>query len=231
LWQHERFGEDQQTFVYDTFENQLAMMIADTSHWQSGTWEQQKVITGDALKVVEALKDERFDSIIFSPPYANRFDYFEALKVELWFGNFVNSYSELNNLRKTSVRSHLGADLNRPALEIDLLETLIDLMDRDSSSWRMGVPFALRGYFDDMYCILVQCRSLLAGGRCYIVVGNSAFAGVIFPTDSLIAHLGLKAGFSSVHLMEVRHLTVAPQQRNVLRGLEGHMRETVVVLE
>jgi len=95
----------------------------------------------------------------------------------------------------------------------------------------MGVASALRGYFHDMYSVLVHCRSLLAeGGPCYVVAGNSAFAGVIFPTDSLIAHLGLKAGFSSARLMQARHLTVAPQQRNVLRGLEEYMRETVVVL-
>ena len=230
-WQRERFGYDQEGFAFDRYETQLSMMILDAAKWEKGAWEAQQVRQGNALEMTKTLRNQSFDSIIFSPPYANRFDYFEAFKVELWFGGFVHSYRDMSLLRKRSLRSHLGADLTRPATEIKAVEELIHQMDRNSSSWRMGVVSALRGYFDDMYNVLVHCRSLLTeGGRCYVVAGNSAFAGVIFPTDSLIAHLGLKAGFCSAQLMQARHLTVAPQQRNVLRGLEQYMRETVVVL-
>jgi site-specific DNA-methyltransferase (adenine-specific) len=230
-WQQERFGADQKDFVIKAFANQLGNMIADTTHWCTGMWSQQHVMHGDARQISDVVENQVFDSIIFSPPYANRFDYFESLKVELWFGGFVNSYDELNSLRKQSLRSHLGADLNEPGIELEALEQLINLMDRQSSSWRMGVPLALRGYFDDMYRTLLECRKLLTTGTCSIVVGNSAFAGVIIPTDLLIAQLGLKAGFSSAKLLTVRHLTVAPQQRSILHGLEEYMRESIVVLQ
>jgi hypothetical protein len=76
---------------------------------------------------------------VFSPPYANRFDYFESLKVELWFGGFVRNYEELRVLRKRSMRSHLEADYSREPEAFDLLESLISGRDR-SGSWRMGVP-------------------------------------------------------------------------------------------
>lgn len=232
VWQRERFGENQSEFVYSKFEEQLAKMISDIPQWENGAWNEQRAIEGSALDAAQLLENEQFDSIIFSPPYANRFDYFESLKVELWFGGFVNSYAELTSLRKRSVRSHLGAEIKRSASELAPLEQLIELMDRNSSSWRMGVPFALRGYFDDMYRTLLQCKALLqAGGSCYVVVGNSAYAGVIIPTDSLIAQLGLEAGFTSVRLVEVRHLTVAPQQRAKLRGFERYMRESIVVFK
>lgn len=230
-WQLERFGMDQREFVYTTFTNQLALMIADMTAWQTGAWQHQRVVEGSALDITNLLGSQTFDSIIFSPPYANRFDYFESLKVELWFGGFVNSYEQLSELRKRSLRSHLGADLRLPAIQIEPLEALLGLMDQDSSSWRMGVPTALRGYFDDMYHTLIQCKLALGQGACSIVVGNSAFAGVIIPTDVLIAHLGLAAGFSSAKIIEVRHLTVAPQQRLLLAGLEPYMRESIVVLE
>jgi len=71
---------------------------------------------------------------------------------------------------------------------------------------------------------------LLAGGKCFIVVGNSAFAGVIIPTDVMLANLGLECGFTKAEILVTRHLTVAPQQRNKLRNLEENMRESVVVL-
>jgi site-specific DNA-methyltransferase (adenine-specific) len=46
----------------------------------------------------------------------------------------------------------------------------------------------------------------------------------------VIARLGLAAGFDEAAVVPVRHLTVAPQQRNDLRGREGSMRESIVVL-
>jgi site-specific DNA-methyltransferase (adenine-specific) len=230
-WQEERFGIDQDAFVLQAFSSQLAMMLEDTAHWARGHWRDQRVLDGSALDVSEQLQGEQFDSVVFSPPYANRFDYFESLKVEMWFGGFVNSYEELLHLRKQSLRSHLGADLTQASIQVDWLEELLDLMDRNASSWRMGVPAALRGYFHDMLKTLRGCRQLAPGGRCYIVVGNSAYAGVIVPTDALLALLGLEAGFTSARLLEVRHLTVAPQQRVELEGLEKYMRESVVVLQ
>ncbi len=171
------------------------------------------------------------DASIFSPPYANRFDYFESFKVELWFGNFVNSYAELQKLRKASLRSHLNADFNRPVEPLESLEKLIGLMDQNASSWRMGVPDLVRGYFHDLGIVLRQCRQVAPSGRCYVVVGNSAFAGVIIPTDVLTAMVGIQAGFQRARILEARHLTVAPQQRNKLKGFEQYMRESIVILE
>lgn len=230
-WQLERFGEDQAEFFSKTFTHQLEMMLEDTAEWQSGDWTGQRLIEGSAFNLSEMLKGETFDSVIFSPPYANRFDYFESFKVELWFGNFVNSYAELNALRKSSLRSHLNADFKRPSENLPVLEELISLMDPAASSWRMGVPDLMRGYFSDMGIVLRQCRSVLPAGKCYVVVGNSAFAGVIIPTDVLTAMVGINAGFSKARIIETRHLTVAPQQRNMLKGFEQYMRESIVVLE
>jgi site-specific DNA-methyltransferase (adenine-specific) len=94
----------------------------------------------------------------------------------------------------------------------------------------MRVPALLRGYFADMSAVLKECRRLVKkNGHCYCVVGNSAYAGIIVPTDVLIALIGQAAGFRSAEIQVVRHLTVAPQQRNELLGLERFMRESVVV--
>lgn len=230
-WQLERFGPDQCAFFLETFTNQLQMMLEDTAEWKSGDWGGQRLIEGNAFNLAELLDGGTFDSVIFSPPYANRFDYFESFKVELWFGNFVNSYADLNALRKASLRSHLNADFKRPSDNLPELEDLISLMDRSASSWRMGVPDLMRGYFHDMGIVLRQCREVLPDGRCHVVVGNSAFAGVIIPTDVLTAMAGINAGFKNAKIIETRHLTVAPQQRNILKGFEQYMRESIVVLE
>jgi site-specific DNA-methyltransferase (adenine-specific) len=230
-WQTERFGPDQAEFAVRKVDAQLRMMLKDAETWSNGAWNKQRALEGSAMEADEQLAGAEFDSVVFSPPYANRFDYFESMKVELWFGGFVSEYSDVLALRKRSLRSHLAADLARPARLDEHLESLINLMERTASSWRMGVPDALRGYFHDMWETLSCVRRLLVdGGSCHVVVGNSAFAGVVIPTDALIANLARGLGFEDVTVQPVRHLTVSPQQRQKLVGLENYMRESVVVL-
>jgi hypothetical protein len=230
-WQLERFGADQEGFVFAAFRAKLAEMLADVSAWQDGTWSCQRVIEGDALEETARLRAGSFDSVLFSPPYANRFDYFESQKVELWFGGFVDSYEALGALRKRSLRSHLGAALDSAVVDLADVEALIGRIDPASYAVRMRVPALIRGYFSDMATILRRCRHVLVpGGQCCVVVGNSAYGGVIIPTDQIVARLGLDAGFGQAAVVPVRHLTVAPQQRKELRGREGLMRESIVVL-
>lgn len=230
-WQRARFGLDQKEFFIKAFSDQLQSMIDDAKEWVTGDWNSQIVVEGSAFNLREIVSGREFDSVIFSPPYANRFDYFESFKVELWFGNFVNSYNDLNLLRKASLRSHLAANFKRPTNFLAPLERLIALMDKEASSWRMGVAELVRGYFHDIGIVLQQCRQVMPAGKCHVVVGNSAFAGVIIPTDVLTAMVGLQAGFSKVKIVETRHLTVAPQQRTKLAGFEKYMRESIVIFE
>jgi SAM-dependent methyltransferase len=230
-WQLQRFGSDQASFVRTAFKSKLNEMVADSKVWSSGDWSAQRIIEGNSLTEAMQLSEGSFDSVIFSPPYANRFDYFESQKVELWFGGFVSSYDDMIALRKRSVRSHLGAALDNEAALLPEIEDLIDLIDPSSYAVQMRVPSLIRGYFSDMAEILrASRRALKPGGRCSIVVGNSAYGGVIIPTDSLIARLGLQAGFETAAVVPVRHLTVAPQQRSALRSSTEYMRESVVVL-
>lgn len=130
------------------------------------------------------------------------------MKVELWFGGFVNSYDSMNRLRKVSLRSHLGANLNRICEPVDPVEGLIRLMDADASSWRMGVPDLLRGYFDDMLVTLRHCKKLLGDGKCFIVVGNSAFAGVrLLSGGCMLSHWRTMARTTSSVLRQLSRLT------------------------
>lgn len=228
-WQAQRFGDDQESFVREAFDAQLQMMLQDTKCWRKGKWSDQQVIHGNVLEMDRLLGSRKYDSVIFSPPYANRFDYFESMKVELWFGGFVDSYESINRFRKASLRSHLGADLSRPYEPISELEQLIGLMDQNASSWRMGVPALLRGYFEDMRTTLKHSRAALSKGKCFVVVGNSAFAGVIVPTDVILAKMAQQCGFKKAEVLVTRHLTVAPQQRSQLAGFQDNMRESVVV--
>nr|WP_181716154.1 SAM-dependent methyltransferase [Cryobacterium sp.] len=231
-WQSKRFGADQRTFALEKYIEHLEMMVMDgRESWSGQQWKDQQIHTGSANQIMPTLESGSFDSVVFSPPYANRFDYFESMKVELWFGGFVKSYEDLNALRKTSMRSHLGADLNQKTTTLPDLEALIESMDGESYAVGMRVPSLLRGYFEDIRQVLFESRRVtVANGHTYVVVGNSAYAGMIVPTDSLVAQIGKEVGFTNARVHVVRSLTVAPQQRARLVGLEEFMRESVVEL-
>ena len=111
------------------FRAKLTEMLDDVPAWSDGNWPAQRVIEGSSLEEAEHLEPGSFDSVVFSPPYANRFDYFESQKVELWFGGFVDTYGEMTALRKRSLRSHLGAALGRPTVSRPEIDALIERID------------------------------------------------------------------------------------------------------
>ena len=172
------------------------------------------------------------DLCIFSPPYANRFDYFESFKVELWMGEFVKSRESLLQLRHASMRNNLGASRGAACPPWTPLTPFLEAMDPSASSVRMGIQATLRGYFEDTRMLLRNLRSVVArDGRVVIVVGNSAYAGSIVPTDALVAKIGEEEGYRVKQVEVARHLHVSSQQRPKLGALTRFMRERVVVLE
>lgn len=55
----------------------------------------------------------------------------------------------------------------------------------------------IRGYFSDMDRVLKEIYEALSkGGTCYIVVDQSAYVGVIIPTDTILALLAERKGFT-----------------------------------
>src|SRR5207244_1197062 len=113
-WQLDRFGADQEAFVWAAFRAKLAEMLADVPAWGDGNWNGQRVIDGDSLDRLGRFGAGSFDSVIFSPPYVNRFDYVESQKVELWLRGFVDSYDAMLALRNGSLRSRPHRRPRRP---------------------------------------------------------------------------------------------------------------------
>ena len=86
------------------------------------------------LEINRKIKPNSISGCIFSPPYANCFDYTEIYKLELWFGEFVKNYSDLKQLKKSSLRSNLTGDLSNldNFITISEINYLLKLLDTDS---------------------------------------------------------------------------------------------------
>lgn len=183
------------------------------------------------ISMKEELADNSIEGIVFSPPYANCFDYTEIYKLELWFGNFVSSYSELKKLREISLHSHLNGNLN---IEVDnhsmfLSDLLTEL--KTKNLWDKKIPQMLKLYYDDMFKVVDECyRVLHDKGFCCIVVGNSAYGGVVFPADLILAEYAKKVGFTVDKIEVDRYIITSSQQYNITKELGKYLRESVVCL-
>ena len=66
-------------------------------------------------------------------------------------------------------------------------------------------------------------------GKVLCVVGNSAYAGVLLPTDLLCSLIFKEEGFFIESIEIARHLHVSSQQRKkMIAGLAPYMRESVI---
>lgn len=183
------------------------------------------------LNMSKRIKPESIEGIIFSPPYANCFDYTEIYKLELWFGKFVSEYSDLKKLRNASLHSHLNGDLN---IEVEsksetLSRLLIELQKKEL--WDKKIPKMLQLYYDDMFKVLDECyMSLGDKGFCCIVVGNSAYGGIVFPADLILSEYAEKIGFTVDKIEVDRYIITSSQQYEMTKENGKYLRESVVCL-
>jgi len=180
----------------------------------------------------EKIKSHKVGLSVFSPPYANCFDYCEVYKLEFWMGGFVESYAGFAKYRSIALRSHVNSKfdhfIKNYQADVDLVANLIGTFN----IWNKNIPDMLRGYFDDMHEILArQFQLMTSGAKCYIVVANSAYKGIMVPTDLLLAKIAVDIGYQFVDIMYARKIRASVQQMIELNARYGNlMRESIIEL-
>ena len=231
VWEDEHYPGDRFLLVKGIVLEKLKTVHFDISNQYGHVEHKPEIINGDCLHL-ERLTDKQFQLTFFSPPYCNCFDYFEIHKVELWLGGFVTNQSDVKALRETGFRSNTNAIENKAIEYVNNdLESLIKLFD-NKRLWSQRIPQVVRGYFDDTNTLLKALyKQTLQGGYVGIVIGNSAYSGVIIPSDALIAHIGMEVGFTVENIFVARHLTTSSQQKGELEPLKEFLRESIVLLK
>ncbi|HII4489111.1 TPA: DNA methyltransferase, partial [Clostridium perfringens] len=188
----------------------------------------------DTCLDMSEIEDNSISGIIFSPPYANCFDYTEIYKLELWFGDFVKEYEDLKRLRLKSLRSHLnGVDLNTENIElksVEFLDRLIPII-KEKELWSKKIPNMLRFYFHDMFTLLENSYRVLEDeGFCSIIVSNSAYGGIIVPTDLILSEYAEKIGFEVDKIEVDRYIITSSQQYEATKENKQFLRESLICL-
>ena len=230
-WENKTFGTNKVSYVLNILSRKYSEMLSDLA-LENTNRVSTKVYCDSSLNIKDYIKRENVSTCIFSPPYANAFDYFEIFKVELWMGGFVNSYDDLLKLRKSAFRSNFnagGIGFRRSEFSNEELENILNLMTGET--WDSRMKEMLRGYFEDFYLTLKGIYQTLAqDGKCIIIVGNSAYSETVIPTDLLLANIGRQIGFDSPEIHITRSLTTSSQQKRKLKEFKELLRESVIML-
>lgn len=231
VWEKQNFPEDKFGFVTTKLISHLEIISEDIKDNFGSCEKQPKIFKGSCLEF-DKMFSEEIQFTFFSPPYCNCFDYFEIHKVDLWLGDFVTAKEEFRVLRNTGFRSNTNSLNHKPIVyKNEYLEGLISLFDSDKL-WNTRIPSVVRGYFDDTHTLLNKLyQQTTKGGYVGIVVGNSAYSGVIIPSDVLIADIAREIGFKVKNIFVTRHLTTSSQQKQGLEPLKDILRESIVLLE
>jgi hypothetical protein len=211
------------------FQQQVKMMKQDMSWMQSKTDQSRAtLITGDARSFSEIL-DKKVDGVITSPPYANNYDYADALRFEMTFWGEVNGWGDIHD----KVRKHLIVSssqhsskeklsteelLSLPVLE-PIRSELTSVVNRlaiarESHGGKKHYHTMVASYCRDIALVLRELRTVCrSGARMCWVIGDSAPYGVYCSIDEWVGKLALAEGFVSYQFEKLRDRNIKWKNR------------------
>lgn len=167
-----------------------------------------KIFLGDGRNPQYVIPGEdKYDLILFSPPYINNIDYTEVYKLEAWLLKYYANAMDFRRQRLKTFRSHPSIKFpstyfysNNGYQEIflGLIKFITDSVPADKDAgWRKSL---ILGYFDDILLTLENCRQLLKeDGYLVIIVGNSIHGThnkrFLIPADLLISKIAQIVGY------------------------------------
>ena len=196
----------------------------------------------DAQTIVDSFRQQtnkELGVVIFSPPYANSFDYFESYKIELLAGYLdEKSLIEKRTQAIRNYRKGYGYPLmtNDKILKLLCEEIAGRIPEKEVRTGKRDnrtrlVPNLLIGYFEDMEKVLrALFTSMVSNSKCHIVVDQSSYVGVIVPTDILLANIAQRIGFQVAQLIYCRKANTSGQQIRQYPYLATMLRESIVSL-
>ncbi len=211
------------------FQQQVEIMKMDLRSMQARAERPRaEVIAGDARAFADNASRE-IDAVVTSPPYANNYDYADALRFEMSFWGDVNGWGDIHD----AVRKHLivssSQHSSREKLRLpELLQTdavspirseLSGIVQqlaevRENHGGKKHYHTMVAAYCRDISLVLQQLRRVCKpGSRMCWVIGDSAPYGVYCPIEKWIAELAIAAGFKSYRFEKLRDRNIKWKNR------------------
>lgn len=187
-----------------------------------------EIIVGDVRKFADTMPYE-VDAVITSPPYANNYDYADALRFEMTFWGDVTSWGDIHDAVRKYLIVSSSQHASREKLKVcDLLESdavqpireelgnVIEALTeaRKNHGGKKHYHTMIGAYCRDISLALRQLRMVCKEGvkMCW-VIGDSAPYGVYCPIEKWTGELALAAGFSQYRFEKLRDRNVKWKNR------------------
>jgi len=194
------------------FQQQIGIIKADLRWMQArANRSYANIISGDARTFAD-VTSYNVDAVITSPPYANNYDYADALRFEMTFWGDVKGWGDIHDAvrrylivsssqhssRERLVLDDLLASEAVAPIRTELAQVVHELADvRESHGGKKHYHTMVAAYCRDISLVLQQLRRVCKpGSRMCWVIGDSAPYGVYCPIERWIAELAIAAGFT-----------------------------------
>ena len=211
------------------FQQQIEIIKSDLRWMQTRAKRSHaEIIAGDARTLADSMP-QKVDAVITSPPYANNYDYADALRFEMTFWGDVTGWGDLHDtVRKyliVSSSQHSSRERLKASdlLEVDAVEAIRDELGavieqlakvRETHGGKKHYHTMIGAYCRDISLVLRQLRiACKAGSRMCWVIGDSAPYGVYCPIEKWIAELAMAAGFKQHHFNKLRDRNIKWKNR------------------
>lgn len=169
-----------------------------------------RLLHGSCLDVMPTLPPARYDALMTSPPYCNRYDYTRTYALELaLLGTGEHELSALRQAMLSCTVENRAKDLLainpawQPALDAadnqELLQAILRYLYRQRELGLLnndGIPRMVRGYFYEMACVIAEAARVLQPGAPFFMVNdNVRYAGASISVDLILSALAEALGF------------------------------------
>ena len=178
-----------------------------------------EVVREDARSIV-SIPEKWADMVITSPPYANNYDYADAMRLEMLFWNDINGWKDLqekvsvNLIRactqhvstlKDKVGDYLASPLLTPIREEIIEKYELLKAERENHGGKKNYHMMIAAYFYDMAQVLYSLNRVTADNcKMCFVIGDSAPYGIYIPVDEWLGRLAQAAGFGDYSFEKLR---------------------------
>ena len=171
-----------------------------------------QVVLGDARNLRATIRGQ-FDTIITSPPYANRMSYIRELRPYMYWLSYLVSGRDAGDLDWSAIGGTWGIATSRliawkrgdGRLASAALDSALDrIAHKDNKNGKLLSNYIAK-YFDDMWVHLQGLTPVLApGADVHYIVGNSTFYGILLPVEQIYAEMFAHLGFDRIECRPIR---------------------------
>ena len=193
-----------------------------------GKYSHSVILKEDARNIV-SVPDKWADMVITSPPYANNYDYADAMRLEMLFWHDIDNWKDLQNKVSTNliractqhvsstkdhIDDYLKSDLLSPIREeisekYHLLKT-----EREYHGGKKNYHMMIVAYFYDMAQVFRSLnRATSDNCKMCFIIGDSAPYGIYIPVDDWLGRLAQASGFNEYSFEKLRDRNIKWKNR------------------